>query len=376
VIVAGLGPLLLAELILRVGGIAPTGHFEFLLPAPGAGLHPPNTTTEHDWGPVPFTVTTNAMGFRDTGLELRSGETRRRIVAVGDSVTDGFFVEDDASYPYRLQTLIAREFPGEYEVVNGARGGASIDKELAILRQVVLPLEPEIVIVMFVTNDPAEIVEKDLDELLALEIDVHEQSRGAHRRAALWLVTRTGVGEALLRLYLRLRTGGRNRERGIPEEETDRADADEDPRYLVQGATDFRRNAEIFRSRNPRADGLVLTDGFTKEVERLLDRYLIVLDVFVETCRANGIRPVFVYFPAYSQVYDPGEPRTIQQLLEANCRRLGIDFLDLTPALRKAGRKRILYLAPIDFHPNPNGNDAIAQGIYTFLTDRGLLGRP
>jgi lysophospholipase L1-like esterase len=257
-------------------------------------------------------------------------------------------------------------------VVNAARGGASIGKELAILEQVALPLEPRIVILTFVTNDPAEIIGKEPHQLLNQRVEVHRKNVPLHERAALWLITRTAVGEGAFRLFLHIAA------RGGAEADTEDASTEQgvDARYVVAGATDYERNATIFLQRNRRGDGLVLTDPLSPRVLQLMQLYFVVLEEFVATCRSHDIEPVLVYFPAYPQIYLPGPPRAIQDLLAGNCERLGIPFLDLTPAFRRAGRDQVLHLAPLDYHLNPRGNQVMAEAIHEFLEDRGLVGRP
>ena len=360
-------PLLGTELILRVAGVAPLGHFDFLLPTEGGGLYRPGVTIENDWGVLPYTVETNAMGFRGTGSERAMPLPRKRIVAIGDSVTEGYFVDNDGTYPYRLQRLLDRDHDGEYEVINAARGRATIDKELALLEQVVLPLKPQVVILTFVTNDLPELAGKQPAEILNQRVKVHHKNVPRGERAAVWWITETAVGEAAFRLYLRLAA----KEGSLPVDSDSEVPTDE--RYEIEGAANFRRNAAIFLRRNPR-EVPVLAERLSPRVQQLLRRYLLGLDEFVATCRGNDIEPLFVYFPAYPQVYDVRMPRTIQQLLASNCRRLGIPFLDLTPALRRAASERILYLAPLDYHVNPAGNQAIAEAIYAFLRERALVG--
>ncbi len=102
--------------------------------AGGATLYPPSATLPMRWGAIPYEVRTNALGFRGDELALVAPSGRVRILALGDSVTDGFFADNDATYPAQLQRFL-RERGRDVEVINGARGGGSIDKEYAILKE-------------------------------------------------------------------------------------------------------------------------------------------------------------------------------------------------------------------------------------------------
>jgi hypothetical protein len=87
---------------------------------------------------------------------------------------------------------------------------------------------------------------------------------------------------------------------------------------------------------------------------------------------ARGMRPVFVYFPAYPQVYDRGSPTTIRDRLRAHSENRDVPFLDLTTALR-AQDAEVLHLAPADYHLNPEGNRVIGEALAGFLLERGLV---
>jgi hypothetical protein len=134
---------------------APRGIFRGFMPG-AEGLYPASSTIEMIWGPIPYRVSTNALGFRGPALERTKTAGVVRIAAIGDSVTDGFFVDNDATYPYFLQQALD-ERGLETEVINAARGSGSIDKSLAILKEAVLPLEPDIVLLTAVTNDISDL---------------------------------------------------------------------------------------------------------------------------------------------------------------------------------------------------------------------------
>ena len=84
------------------------------------------------------------------------------------------------------------------------------------------------------------------------------------------------------------------------------------------------------------------------------------------------MRPVFVYFPAYPQVYDQAASMKIRELLREHAAAQGVPFLDLTPALRAQGG-RVLHAAPADFHPNPEGNRVIGEALASFLIENRLV---
>lgn len=350
------------EVALRVLLGAPTGTFDFLKPAVTAGLYAPDTVQRLDFGPIPYLVHSDALGLRRTRAEGTASRSKGRIVAIGDSVTDGFYVDDEATWPFVLQGLLDAELGSGWQVLNAARGGASLPKELEILREVALPLEPSVVLLTLVTNDLGELRDGRLAKLRAYRLGEAE-SLPWYERAGVWIATETALGETLLRLYWDAAIRSR------PEEMPGFGDA----RYRIEGGHEFQLNSRHFLGLYAKNDGIVHEEPFAPETEALLARYVALLDEFVSECRAAGATPVLVYFPSYPQIYLPGTSMRLRDELAAAAARQHVDFADLTPALRSAGRGRVLHLAPLDYHPNPEGHRVIARAVFDFLRDRGLV---
>lgn len=353
--------MLAAEVVLRITRVAPTGQFDFLLPTTAGGLYPANETIRADWGPIPYLIETNEFGLRGTGVGGARRPGASRLVTLGDSMTDGFFVDNDGTFQHFLQLLLDGAYGDRYEVINAARGGGSIGMEYAILKGIAIPLKPDVVILSFVTNDIADLEKKTRQELDNHELLFHQENLSAFRAAGLWFFSRTAVGEVIFRLYWRLLI------RGKSERVTRTTDLGRQSRYAIPGGADFQKNTDIFRKRFASTDGLVLGDTFSESTQRLVDNYLYILEQFITTCQKNDIVPVFVYHPSYSQIYDESTPAIIQDTLRAKCNRLSVPFLDLTEPMRAAGRGRVLHLAPVDYHPNPDGNRVVARALFDFL---------
>lgn len=101
---------------------------------------------------VRWSYTTNGLGFR--GPEPRTPPARPLVLCAGDSVTNGFGVEDVDSYPEVLAALLRTE-PGwgQSQVLNVGISGYSSEQGLALLGQLVPTLEPTVVVVSFGIND-------------------------------------------------------------------------------------------------------------------------------------------------------------------------------------------------------------------------------
>ncbi len=102
-------------------------------------------------------VRTNSLGMR--GGEPAAADTRglQRILALGDSFTFGFGIAEDQTYPRVLENLLNAASPGgegRFEVLNLGVVGYTTRDEAAVLRTKGLPLNPRVVIIGYVLNDP------------------------------------------------------------------------------------------------------------------------------------------------------------------------------------------------------------------------------
>lgn len=75
-------------------------------------------------------VSYNAYGMRSEPITPLPAAAVLRIVCVGDSITFGSTaVDQDETYPYRLQQLLEAGGAGRYEVLNVSAGGWAIENE-------------------------------------------------------------------------------------------------------------------------------------------------------------------------------------------------------------------------------------------------------
>lgn len=335
---------LLLEIALRIFTGAPKGQFVTWFPG-RKGLYPENADVVMTWGVIPYRMHINSLGLR--GPEPSGDKDAVLIACVGDSYTDGFFVDDADTYPVALQREL-RERGLKTDVLNAARAGGSIDKELAILREVVLPLKPKVVILQFCTNDIFELMGKSPEELQTYRLVPPFR---LHREAARWVLTRTALGEVAYASWLR----ASRKHYG----EALAAVSSGAKRYQIDGGTNLAANAKLFMQRFGDSDGLLLTKQWTKETEKALESYSGTLELFKTECERAGASLIYLYEPAYPQVYEPESSLQIRDQLKSECERHGVLFVDLTPTM--ASSAEVLHLAPADFHLNPRGNRLTAK---------------
>jgi lysophospholipase L1-like esterase len=108
-------------------------------------------------------VTTNSLGFRGPEIALPKPHGRLRIVAVGDSVTFGFGVNDTETFCWQTEQTLRARMPGvDLDVVNLAVPGYDTRQEVGLLKRNVARMQPDLVLVGFYTNDvPYALGDKD-----------------------------------------------------------------------------------------------------------------------------------------------------------------------------------------------------------------------
>jgi lysophospholipase L1-like esterase len=158
VLASGLVALALAELVLRAAGL-PTGAMrrasaEYDLDGEVPGPYRPGAKLAIAWPPeTAYRVSFNSWGMR--GPEPRD-DGNSRILALGDSQTFGLGVEDDQTWPARLDEQLAGE-GRPHPVLNLASPHLLIDDEIRYLDDVLPVYRPQVVVWMMPSfGHPAE----------------------------------------------------------------------------------------------------------------------------------------------------------------------------------------------------------------------------
>ncbi len=154
--------LLLGEAALRIHGWLSWGSF-LSTPLPysamrGSGevyLRPGVYGLEigNDYQPVRpshATISINRYGLRGPLPQMPKPPGRTRIVCLGGSSTFGF-VGEGQDYPSRLKALLAAR--GDFDVLNAGRPGSTTWSDLRYLRDRLLPLSPDVLLVYEGFND-------------------------------------------------------------------------------------------------------------------------------------------------------------------------------------------------------------------------------
>jgi lysophospholipase L1-like esterase len=157
-VIAGLGTgVMVAELLLHLLPAAPVaklrGLHELRPDRPWVyGLRPGAHGRLPASGDVGYAI--NADGFRDRRYRRPKPAGVYRIIVIGDSIAFGYGVEEADTFPKVLEARLAMLNPSlTVEVMNLGVGGYNPYTEAALLADVGIAYEPDLVLVQFCVND-------------------------------------------------------------------------------------------------------------------------------------------------------------------------------------------------------------------------------
>lgn len=109
-------------------------------------------------------ISINSEGFRDREISSRKPPSVFRIVCLGDSWTFGMNVSQDQAYPQRLSAALQQQFPrATFEVLNRGVLGYSSYQGAQLLRNRILDLDPDVVVIGYAMNDSKVVGYRDKD---------------------------------------------------------------------------------------------------------------------------------------------------------------------------------------------------------------------
>lgn len=394
-----------AEIALRI--VHPDGLVEgFLLPPNG---HFSFSTDEFS-----TTVLTNGIGLREQREFSPRHDGIYRIAVIGDSVTFGWGVENDEAYPAVLDRILKRELGPAVEVINFGRPG---ENPVGYLRTFMLqaePLHPDMVIVGFLPANDCPLIGGQRWKFGA-DADARQRSAARIREGDPSKQIRSYVGRLVTTrlttpLMRRLRSGFSGDDGSVVSDPINGEPNPLNPAHIEErisksptwaaryealeatGWVDRGRRWEVapwlvvgaILYPNSAKDGLFLNPDTRDRMERSWARCENVLTATAETVRATGAELVLLVLPAAAQVSPehhaaraelgidiPPEAlsdRTVNEKLDAFCRREGLLCIDALDATRRAARSGARLFYPIDGHPTAETHALLAKTLAPELT--------
>lgn len=276
----------------------------------------------------------NADGFRGPLVPQAKPPGTFRVVVVGDSLSFGYGVPEDAAFPMRLGVLLAAR-PGApaVDVVDLGVSGYNPYTEAALFAGRGVAWHPDLVLVQFCVNDLNDpTMHFDTSTAVRLGTLPDEAFPDPTTRHTLPPRPFDCRGWRICRLIAH----------------AVRPAAPTDPATL---------RAALLMHEEPSARELAWLAARYAEIDR--------------TARAAGARVALLVFPFQGQLDGPDAP-PLQAALRGVAERLGWLTIDLLPALRAAAAGgRSPFLDP--WHPTAAGHAAVARAIARRLACAGLV---
>lgn len=282
---------------------------------------------DHEWTIAGATYRTDASGFRRHVPDpaWRKDGAAKRIFALGESSVFGFGLEDDETWPHRLEAKLAAEaLPERYLVINaGNNGHNSLQSALRFYLRVA-PERPDVVVYYAAINDVMN-ARPEHDAIWITPDMLFIDSLSAYLRKTRQyqnLYARSVLGVLVANAW--------NAYRGVPPAP---------PRELTWDPS---------------------PKGTPQEMDARFERNLLTL---LDMCRRSGAQLVlttFIYDPAR---LDPAYAAGVRLRNEATrevARREGVPLVDLERAFAEVPRPAD-YFFPDAYHPNERGAEWIAS---------------
>ncbi len=270
----------------------------------------------------------NSQGWRDREHAFDKPAGTVRILSVGDSVTNGHGVNVEEIYTKRLERLLnSTAGATEYEVILITQGALNTEQEVHLAEVEGLRYSPDLIVLGYVLNDPAE------------GASLRRDRQQAHERS--WIATLKEEARRSSIIHLGYRSAQRfswavRRSRGTSE--------------VAGYATDdyFAR-----LHRNPESWGRVT--GAFERLERISE--------------AVGIPVLVVIFPVLYEL-DSYRWADVHAQVAAAARSHGFHVLDLLDAYRDHDPEDLQVVEGDHVHPNVAGHRLAALAIESYLKER------
>jgi len=297
-------------------------------------------------------VAINSNGLRDREVVIPKPPHTVRVLVVGDSITFGYGIPIDHTYPKVLERLLNEAAPPSrrYEVLNGGALGGSLSDYYHFLSQKAPALQPDLVIVGIALND----------------ILVYSPSGEISGEGAEWeghnMPTTRRVSRFLLRhshLYL----------------------------FSYSRLKSFFYSTGVFDANTMRGAGFGALQPRSAYQTEAWDSSYAMLSQIVDFCRGRGYGIVLVVFPMQMQMSEAEfefyrdkfhlhlGPGTLSGEPQARLREFGaksgVAVVDLLPVFRSYPPKEMYLhnsMIPADpTHPSVKGDEVAAAEILRML---------
>lgn len=283
-------------------------------------------------------VIVNSLGFRSPDLPASKRDGDLRVLCLGDSQTFGNGVDQDKTYPARLEALLRSSFAGRrVDVINAGVQAYDTAQEVDLLQREATRLSPDLVTVGFYLNDIGEVLRTDKTTMV-------EGGTGEFARRGL---VKQFMPYRLIYLLKRSRLitflGWR-------------------VDLLIAGGRNNPMN-QVLEGRTPAA-----LEGGWRRIEEELRRARALAE-------ARGFRLIVFPVPTAQEFLHDYPHEQYRSRFLAIADRLGLESFDPTPSMKSTGGGLDRYFIRWDGHIGPETHDRIARMLMErIVSPAGRLG--
>ena len=344
-----------------------------------------------------YVFETNSQGLRSPELPLEKPLGERRLLVLGDSFTEGWGVETEATFCARLDQRLSRS---QTRVINGGLAGTSPIQYSRLLSKLGIRYEPDLVLVCLYANDVANTPDVGNHSDIAW---TQPPPRTGLRLLLHGLLPRTYVLASQLRPEEPKRRAGPNFVGLVSERARSNGVA---PEAIRRWAAAVAKRPELVAAiERGEFNGAILSTGLlypdywadsidveSERAKRKFASMLKTLGEIQETATSSGAKFALAYLPSPFQ-YDPAAPtrqtyletgtvlsphwtsgeQEIQRRLRAWAGSREIPLLDLTEPFRGARATEGGLDYPLDGHWTALGHRYAEKFIYEWLAGEPSL---
>jgi len=291
-------------------------------------------------------ATTNESGFRGPNPATPKPHGLVRVVAVGDSVTFGFGVNDDDTFCVQAERLLRSRHSGaNVEFVNLAVPGYDTRQEVTLLGRHVARLSPDVVLVGFYSNDVPDSLEDNQSGTTVAKPAASGQALHMNAAPTSWWDIQMRKSRAIYTVGRALRRFTHSGEWGMSR---------------------FTMELDILQGHE------------TPQLDAAWQRVTKQFDVLQQMAKSNGFSVGIVVLPPKEQVVGLYPAANYQRRLQTLAAAHGFFFVDPLPRMIATRENKDHLYIPYDRnHPTASGHRLIAEAIADDPTMNGLVsGRP
>ena len=279
-------------------------------------------------------LTTNSLGLRGR-REYSPSRSKgiRRIYALGDSLTFGFGVRDEDTFPAQMEKADA-----SYEAMNFGVPGYGVDQIFLLLHTFGFAYQPDVVVITLYPED-------------------------------FWRATRAFNDGGYGKPYFVLDSQGPLALRHVPVPPGKNFSVPQFPEVIhpsaLEGLLEKSYLYRLARRAVTRLKKIMGREDPDSSTEWILGR--AILKEMIGEIKSQRVRPVLVIAPPARWITGTVEP--VRDSLNLFAAREGVEILDLTPLFLNAVKKSSLdeYYIPNDQHWTAKGNALVARSLLDYL---------